>query len=167
HALEAAPNEACGMIGGQGEQARRIIPVPNVASDPRRCYTLDPETMARAWGELRASGLEVIGFYHSHPDGNPLPSKSDIALATYPDTAYLIVGLKDGAPDLAAWKIDHGEVHHLPLYVGDGPPPEALYPTTPAQRAAIIASGLLALVVTLVIALSLLPPAPEIMSTLP
>lgn len=167
HALDAAPDEACGIIGGIGERALDIVPVPNVADDPRRHYLLDPQAMTRAWSRLRDAGLDIIGFYHSHPKGDALPSRTDIALAAYPDTAWLIVGLKDGKPGFSAWTIRDGDARYLPLHIGATPPPEALAPVNTAQRVAIIAGGLLALALTLVIALSLLPPAPPIMTTIP
>jgi proteasome lid subunit RPN8/RPN11 len=161
HARQDAPREACGVIAGRDDRAIEIIPVTNTAEDPEHAYTLDPAALTKAMMSLQTAGLGIIGFYHSHPAGDPVPSGIDIALATYPDTAYLIVGLK-GEPRLAAWQMRYGDVQRLPLTIGDAPPAEREEPLSPAQKVAIIVSALLALVVMLVWSLSLLPPAPPI-----
>lgn len=167
HATSDAPREACGIIGGVDDRARIVVPAPNTASDPRTTYHLDDATLARTIMQFRSQGLSLIGFYHSHPNGSALPSKTDIRLAAYPDTAYLIVGLGADEPELAAWRIQSGEVQRLPLHIGDEPPPIDETPLSPAQKVAIMVSALLAFAILLIISLSLLPPAPEILSVMP
>ncbi|MBC7813672.1 MAG: M67 family metallopeptidase [Burkholderiales bacterium] len=163
HARDEAPREACGLIAGVGSQARRIFPIPNVAERPNEAYRMDGPAFVRAFYEFEAAGLSLIGIYHSHPSSDPIPSPVDIAQAAYPDVPYLIVGLKHNEPRLATWQIRHGRVDALDLQITpDGIAP--LYPTepehlplSPAQRAAILASALIALTLMLVMALSLLP----------
>jgi proteasome lid subunit RPN8/RPN11 len=163
HARAEAPRETCGIIGGVDGQAKRIIPAANVAAEPLHMYTLDPAALVKAAMELRADGLEIIGFYHSHPESAPRPSQTDIRLASYPDTAYLIVSLAKDDAEFSAWRIQYGEVQRLPLHVGSEPPEVADdAPLSKAQKAAIIISALLAFAIMLTISLSLLPPAPEI-----
>lgn len=157
------PREACGLIAGTGERAAEIIPIPNAASDPLCTYVMEPRSLIAALSGLELRGLQLIGLYHSHPHGDPIPSPTDIRLATYPDTPYLIVGLKGGSASLAAWTMRPGQVDAVPLHVGVQPPPEQLQPPlTRAQRAAIIISALIALLLVIVVSLSLLPPAPVI-----
>src|SRR5690349_20202124 len=110
HTLDESPREACGIIGGSDDRASMMIPVPNVAPDPVTTYRLDDMVLGRTLMEFHAQGLSAIGFYHSHPAGAPIPSKMDIRQATYPNTAYLIVGLRSGNPEFAAWEINAGEV---------------------------------------------------------
>lgn len=168
HALDDAPREACGIIGGHDGRAETITPVANVADDPLRYYTLDPVALTNTLMALHSQGQSIIGFYHSHPHGDSIPSKTDIAQASYPNTAYVIVGLKDRlTPSLAAWTMDSGNVSRLPLHIGFEPPDVDSGTLSKAQKVAIIVGALLATAVMLMLSLSLLPPAPDIVSALP
>lgn len=161
HIRAEAPREACGIIAGRGTRAQLIIPIPNMAAEPLHTYHMDERRLAETLAGLDSSGLELVGLYHSHPSSEPIPSPTDIQQASYPDTPYLIVGMKGGEPKLAAWSIRYGQVTPVVLHVGDEPPPE-----TPAlsnaQKTAILVSAGIALILMIVIALSLLPPAPII-----
>jgi proteasome lid subunit RPN8/RPN11 len=163
HALDDAPCEACGLVGGVGIQARRVVPLPNTAADPTRSYYADPAALARTLIEFDRDGLTLLGIYHSHPAGDPRPSNADIQLAHYPDSTYLIVGLRGHEPELGAWNIRNGRVHPVTLHIGLTPPdtPEPAL-LSDAQRAAILMSALLAFVVMIILSLVLLPPAPPI-----
>ena len=162
HALAERPDEACGIIGGREGRVERILPVTNIAPDPREHYTLDHTELGRALLAFERDGLDLIAFYHSHPHSDPIPSRTDVALATYPDTPYLIVGLHSGDPEFAAWRLAGGDAERVPLHIGEAPPVEDEDALSRAQKAAIIISAALALVVMLVVSLSLLPPAPEL-----
>lgn len=161
HVRTDAPREACGVIlGRQGEQAREVIPIANIADDPIRTYHMDDVALLKAFTGAEARGLEVVGFYHSHPAGEPIPSRTDIAQATYPDTPYLIVGLKGGTK-LAAWTMRAGHVDSVPVHIGDAPPPAPISAAgTGAQKTAIVMSAIIAFILLIVVSLSLLPPAP-------
>jgi proteasome lid subunit RPN8/RPN11 len=161
-----APNETCGVLGGSGDRVQAVIPVPNAAEAPRVHYRLDERAQVKAFAQIEAAGQSVIGFYHSHPDGDPIPSPTDVQLASYPNTAYLIVGLKGSPPSLAAWVINYGEVARLPLHLGEDAPEPPKPLLSGAQKAAIMIAVALAFALTLWISLSLLPPAPAIPSTL-
>lgn len=163
HLRAALPNEACGVIVGRGERAVEIIPIPNTAADPIHSYYMDEQRLAQVLTTLDGRGLELIGFYHSHPQGDPIPSPTDIQTATYPDTPYLIVGLKGGEARLAAWRMKRGRVDAVPVHVGDQAPPEAdANAPSPAQKIAVILSALIAFLVVIVVSLTLLPPAPAL-----
>ena len=167
HALAEAPREACGLIGGVGGQAQRIIAAPNVAAEPTLHYEIEPAALVAGLMQLQAAGLELIGFYHSHPQGPPSPSQTDLALATYPDAAYVIVGLRGGEPELAVWRLANGSADRLPLHVGLEPPPPDSGALSRAQKIAIVLSAVLAVAAFLAISLWLLPPAPRIIAPLP
>jgi proteasome lid subunit RPN8/RPN11 len=168
HARAEAPHEACGLIGGVGYQAQQVIPIPNIAADPRRHYEMDPRALTNTLFALEHGGKSLLAFYHSHPFGDPIPSPTDVAQAYYPDTVYLIVGLREPDARLAAWHIHNGQVDPVTLHIGaqppDMPPDSSL---SRAQTIAIIISALLALILMLTLSLSLLPPAPPIPSSLP
>ncbi|HEX2021500.1 MAG TPA: M67 family metallopeptidase [Candidatus Thermoplasmatota archaeon] len=101
HARGGAPLEVCGLLAGRREGDRldveRVVRVPNADPDPRVRYALEPAAYARAVLQAEDEwGLEVVGFYHSHPAGPPRLSATDHARASWPDAAYLLVWL---APD--------------------------------------------------------------------
>ncbi|PJF25333.1 MAG: hypothetical protein CUN53_13325 [Phototrophicales bacterium] len=158
------PRETCGLIGGlrQGsvDQAVEIIPVLNTASDPECAYQMDERALAAALTTLEKHGLTLVGIYHSHPQGDPVPSRRDIREAAYPDTAYLIIGMKGDAPRLAAWTINYGAVEHVELHISAAPP--AQLTSTRAANAAVLIAGLIGFIFLIVVSLSLLPPAPEL-----
>ncbi len=160
HARAEQPREACGLIAGKGERAIEIIAIPNVARDPQHTYYMDERSLAAALTSLDTRGLELIGLYHSHPTSNPIPSPTDIRQASYPDTPYLIVGLKSGQPQLAAWSIRAGQVSEVTLHISSEPPTSPRVSLSKAQKAAILLSALIAVALMIVVSLSLLPPAP-------
>ncbi len=100
HAREAAPDECCGLLLGRGGDVLEAVPARNVADDPRRRYLIDPQDHIAARRDARTRGLEVVGFYHSHPRSAAAPSETDLAEATYPDHLYAIVSLAAEPPDV-------------------------------------------------------------------
>lgn len=162
HTRAAAPQEACGLIFGRGIRAEVIVPVANVAADPQRHYMMNPAEMAEYLPAHDRAGLTLIGLYHSHPAGEPIPSQTDIREATFPHTAYLIAGLRRNQPKLAAWTITNGRVQRISLHIGHTAPPSTEPPLSRAQQAAILVSAVLAFVAMLALSLYLLPPAPAL-----
>ena len=98
HCRREAPNEACGVLGGQlfagGQRAALSVPVVNVLADPRR-YRMDPRGLMAAFDRIESAGLEEVAYFHSHPASAPTPSKTDIAEARIGTVRMLIVSLKD------------------------------------------------------------------------
>ncbi|MEF8780084.1 MAG: desampylase [Haloferacaceae archaeon] len=110
--------EVCGVLGGRAIQSgsgpvrsgidavvTTVYPVENVAASPRSRYELDPEEQLAAIEELTSRDLTLIGFYHSHPRGPPIPSETDLESATWPDASYVIVAF-DGEPYVGSWRWD-------------------------------------------------------------
>ena len=60
----------------------------------------------------------MLAIYHSHTASPAYPSQTDINLATYPDSIYLIVSLAEGEQPLRGFRIDDGEVSEVELTVG-------------------------------------------------
>jgi proteasome lid subunit RPN8/RPN11 len=111
HAESAYPEECCGVIGGTADgvhkRVRAVVELPNRRPDSRHNrYFAPPEAIARAERELGDQGLEVIGFYHSHPDAPARPSGYDLEHATWPWLSYVIVSVMEGAPrDMSSWTL--------------------------------------------------------------
>jgi len=164
HARAEAPREACGIIAGQKDRAVEIIPIPNTAANPLHSYYMDERQLVETLSRLQARRLDLLAFYHSHPFGDPIPSRTDIEQASYPDTPYLIVGLKGTQARLAAWSMRFGQVREVPLHIGIRPPvaESSARILSSAQKIAILLSALIAFILLIVLSLSLLPPAPLI-----
>ncbi len=162
HARRDAPREACGLIAGKANIAQRIIPLPNAASDPEKRYLIDPSAYIKTLTALEKEGLSLVGFYHSHPKGDPIPSPTDIREAAYPDAVYVIAGLRGEKPALSAWRIRYGQVESVEICTGIPTETDEDITLSRAQKFAIILSAVLALLFLLLLSLSLLPPAPVI-----
>ncbi len=95
HAREDLPNECCGMVGGSGGVANRVVPVVNAAASPLR-FEMDPQGQFDALKAIEGSGEELLAIYHSHTKSAAYPSQTDVNQAVnWPDAIYLIVSLAD------------------------------------------------------------------------
>jgi proteasome lid subunit RPN8/RPN11 len=110
HCEEANPHEGCGILIGRLDGQRRlvveVIPTANAQDeDAHRRYAIPPEQLLQ--GELQAEerGLEVVGYFHSHPDHPARPSDHDLVQA-WPGYSYLILALDQGrAAGLRSWRL--------------------------------------------------------------
>jgi proteasome lid subunit RPN8/RPN11 len=114
HAREDAPNECCGLIGGEDGVAKTVYRARNAEASPLR-YNLDPQDQFRIMTEMEERGEELAAIYHSHTASPAYPSQTDINLAAYPDALYLIVSLAGGEKDLRGFRIVDGEVTEVGL----------------------------------------------------
>jgi proteasome lid subunit RPN8/RPN11 len=89
-----APEEACGLLSGQGERVQAVIPVTNALHSQFR-YRMEPGEQLKAFLEIERQEWELIGIYHTHPRGPDGPSQTDIAEAYYPESVYLILSGKE------------------------------------------------------------------------
>jgi proteasome lid subunit RPN8/RPN11 len=108
-AERAYPAECCGVLAGQGSEVKevcRLVPVPNRRTDDPHRYLISPDDLRRIEVELRSSGHEVLGCYHSHPDHPAAPSAFDTEQA-WPWYSYVIVRVDRGrAGELTSWVLD-------------------------------------------------------------
>lgn len=91
-AERAHPDEACGLLLGRNGQVESIVRCANVHPHPRRQFEIDPEALIDAHRAAREGGPEIVGYYHSHPLGPPVPSATDRAHATGDGRVWAIVG---------------------------------------------------------------------------
>ena len=123
HAVETYPYECCGALLGRvhsftenddsdakGHGASReiigLFPLVNRRDDsPRNRFSVTGEDVREAEKSASAQGLEVVGWYHSHPDHPARPSEYDREHA-WPWYSYIIVSVRDGvAEDMTSWRL--------------------------------------------------------------
>jgi len=91
HAAHDHPSEACGLLLGTGTRIEDVIASPNVAADPNREFEIDPGLLLRVHREARGQGRQLVGWYHSHPNGVAEPSVVDALRAIDDGKLWLIV----------------------------------------------------------------------------
>lgn len=90
-ASRAAPQECCGLLLGRDGCIAEARPARNVAEDPLRRFEIDPVALLSAHKEARAGGAELLGYYHSHPEGHPVPSATDCEHSSADGRVWAIV----------------------------------------------------------------------------
>lgn len=124
HGAETYPHECCGALLGRDSTAvagtdperealnpeREILglfPLVNRRDDsPRNRFSVTAEDVRSAEKAAREQNLEVVGWYHSHPDHPARPSQYDRDHA-WPWYSYIIVSVQGGAPqDMTSWRLN-------------------------------------------------------------
>lgn len=106
HANDDLPNECCGMVAGRNGTATRVLRATNSEGSPFM-YVMDPQEQLRMMDDIDDAGEDLLAVYHSHTRSAAYPSRTDVELAFFPKTLYLIVSLADrDAPDIRAFRID-------------------------------------------------------------
>lgn len=104
HAHSVLPSECCGVLLGHSHENHLEVltlkPCNNAdLANPARRYRIAPAELIHAEKEARRCGLEIVGFYHSHPNGGAQWSQTDLEEAHWLGCAYLIIGLcSDDSP---------------------------------------------------------------------
>ena len=115
HAGEDAPNECCGIIAGQDGRAMKLFRASNAEASPYR-YSVDSQDLFRIHRECEENGWEFLAIYHSHTASEAYPSGTDIRLAFWPESFYVLVSLIDAdKPAVRAFRIVDGEVREEEL----------------------------------------------------
>jgi proteasome lid subunit RPN8/RPN11 len=106
HGSETYPNECCGALYGRDGVVTATFALANTTEEgPRRRFLVRPQDYRDA--EKRATELKVdlLGFYHSHPDHPARPSQYDLDHA-WPFFSYIIVAVRAGTPeDMTSWRL--------------------------------------------------------------
>lgn len=115
---DAEPREACGLLLGRREGSLRavveLVELRNLDSEERG-YRLDPAEHLLAERRAEAGGLAVLGAWHSHPNGDSRPSRSDLR-GTPPGWCQLILSADGtGGGRLGAWHRGEDGFHELRL----------------------------------------------------
>ena len=110
HGVRDYPYECCGLLLGHyrdgGKVVSQIFPISNAREESakRNRFLITPEELMRGERYARGNDLEIVGFYHSHPDSPAVPSQYDLEHA-WPTYSYIIVSTSaDSANDLFSWE---------------------------------------------------------------
>lgn len=115
-AASAAPKECCGVLMGQGARIDEARPAANIHPEPLQRFEIDPAALIAAHRAARAGGREVIGYYHSHPAGHPVPSATDCEHSCGDSRAWAIVA----GGEVRFWRDAPGGFAALSYSVVDG-----------------------------------------------
>ena len=110
HGVRDYPYECCGLLLGryepEGKTVSETYPISNAREESakRNRFLITPEELMHGERYAREKDLEVVGFYHSHPDSPAVPSRYDLEHA-WPTYSYIIVSTTAGsAKDLFSWE---------------------------------------------------------------
>lgn len=92
--------ELCGLLRGTGGHVASLERAHNIAGDPTRHFEIDPVVLIAAHKDIRAGGMPLIGYFHSHPNGRATPSQMDVERAAPDGRIWLIIA---GA-EMTAWQ---------------------------------------------------------------
>lgn len=85
-------HEACGLLFGSEAGIDSLQPATNVHPTPETHFEIDPQALVDAHRAMRTGGPRLVGYYHSHPIGEPTPSATDMALAAGDGMIWAIIG---------------------------------------------------------------------------
>lgn len=109
HCYEERPLEACGLLTGAVGHVSTGYATDNQHRSPV-LYKVDDLQLLAVDQQARQQGEEIVAIYHSHVATDPIPSRTDIEQATWPEAFYLIISLKGRRPRARAWRIVAGQV---------------------------------------------------------
>ena len=129
HGAETFPHECCGALlgrdgafaedpaaqGGASREVLELFPLVNRRDDsPRNRFAVTAEDVLEAEKAARQHGLDVVGWYHSHPDHPARPSQFDRDHA-WPWYSYVIVSVMSGAPaEMTSWRLNDDRQDYTP-----------------------------------------------------
>ena len=121
HGEHDYPHECCGLLLGKflnngHKSVSEIYPISNAREEEhkRNRFLIRPAELLRAERYAREQVLEVVGFYHSHPDCEARPSTYDLEHA-WPTYSYIIVSVREAyAAELCSWELqaDRSQFNH-------------------------------------------------------
>jgi proteasome lid subunit RPN8/RPN11 len=118
HAVDAVPEEACGLLAGPlgSGDVEVVYPCRNLDASST-VYTLDPHDHLEADRDAQRQGFEIIGVYHSHTHTEAYPSPTDVGRAPDPSWHYVLVSLQGDEPVIRSFSIVDGKVTEEPVAV--------------------------------------------------
>src|SRR5437868_4297366 len=112
HGERDYPYECCGlMLGRFADGQKHVVETYGISNAreeeaKRNRFLIRPEELMRGEKYARENGLDVVGFYHSHPDDRAVPSQYDLEHA-WPTYSYIVMSVEKGrAVDLRSWEME-------------------------------------------------------------
>ena len=99
YVMEKFPEEACGLLAGHDNKVINEFLIANHLHSPVK-YSMDPMELYQALEKIEANQIELLGIFHSHPQGPSRPSETDIKEFLYPGVATIIC-----FPESNVWKM--------------------------------------------------------------
>jgi proteasome lid subunit RPN8/RPN11 len=101
HGEETYPHECCGVLLGRSHEGvnevEKAVRAGNTRTDSaHNRYSIAPQELVRIQRQGRERGLDIVGFYHSHPDHPAQWSKTDFAEAHWIGCSYVITAVEKG-----------------------------------------------------------------------
>jgi proteasome lid subunit RPN8/RPN11 len=128
HGQQTYPHECCGALLGRDGSVTDLVALANTTEEgPRRRFLVRPGDYRQAEQRATELGVELLGFYHSHPDHPARPSQYDLDHA-WPTFAYIIVAVAEAAATaMTVWflKDDRSSFEEGTLHHGENPHPDA------------------------------------------
>ena len=105
HGEETYPHECCGILLGKSNSenitVHQLVRAGNTRTDSaHNRYNIAPQELIAAQREARKHSLDIVGFYHSHPDHPAQWSPTDFAEAHWLGCAYVITAVEQGAAQI-------------------------------------------------------------------
>ena len=127
HGERDYPFECCGLMLGRFASDQKTVletyPISNAREEEakRNRFLIRPEELMRGEKHAREKGLDVVGFYHSHPDDRAVPSQYDLEHA-WPTYSYVVVSVEKGrAVDLRSWEMERDRSRFNPEEITPSP----------------------------------------------
>jgi proteasome lid subunit RPN8/RPN11 len=101
HGEETYPHECCGVLLGLSKnganEVQAVVRAGNTRTDSaHNRYNIAPQELIRIQRQARERGLDIVGFYHSHPDHPARWSPTDFAEAHWLGCSYVITAIEQG-----------------------------------------------------------------------
>ena len=94
-AASAHPSECCGILLGAGDHITQAMAAANIHPTPETHFEIDPQALIDAHRAARSGGPQVLGYYHSHPNGRAEPSATDAKQAAEDGSVWAIITLNE------------------------------------------------------------------------
>lgn len=106
HGEETYPYECCGVLLGEMKDGQNVVKTTvrcgNTRNDsPHNRYNIDPRELVRIQRQAHETGVDIVGFYHSHPDHPAQWSQTDFAEAHWIGCSYVITSVENGKAEIA------------------------------------------------------------------
>jgi len=124
HGEETYPHECCGVLLGRADQEGRTVTATvrcgNTRSDsPHNRYHIAPRELVQIQRQAREEGLEIVGFYHSHPDHPARWSQTDLAEAHWIGCSYVITSVEKGKANITNSFLLAGDIEEHKHFVNE------------------------------------------------